>query len=192
MPATEGRYVSGPDPKDLAGLFPDLFREVVWAFGNGPTRAQFVYSKMVPPESLISNVNVVARSDGRFVVARLANGRYEMPGGTLERGEHYLDAARRELVEEVGAKLRGHRMFGHWQCQSTAARPYRPHLPHPEYYRVVLLGEVELVGDPTNPADGEQVEAVEVLTAVEAADRFTAIGRRDLADLYRLVVAAAG
>jgi 8-oxo-dGTP pyrophosphatase MutT (NUDIX family) len=110
-----------------------------------------------------------------------------VPGGTLEPGEHYLDAARRELIEEVGARLREHRVLGHWHCMSTGQRPYRPHLPHPESYRVVLLGEVELVASPTNPAGGERVEAVEMLTATEAASRFAAIGRRDLADLYRLV-----
>src|SRR4051812_28278522 len=111
---------------DLALSFPDLFREFVWAFGSNPTRAQFTYTEIAPPKSLISNVNIVARAGGGFVVARLTTGRYEVPGGTLEPGEHYLDAAGRELMEEVGAKLLAHRVMGHWHCTSTAERPYRP------------------------------------------------------------------
>ena len=65
--------------------------------------------------------------------------------------------ARRELLEEAGAQLLTFELFGAWHCRSSAPAPYRPHLPHPESYRVVGYGEVALVGAPTNPPDGEQV-----------------------------------
>jgi 8-oxo-dGTP pyrophosphatase MutT (NUDIX family) len=163
-----------------------LFEDIQW----GTISARFERCTMPPPDALISNVSVVPFVGTQVVIIRLEDGRYELPGGTREMGETIFDTARRELVEEAGAKLLDYALFGAWRCFSASEKPYRPHLPHPEFYRIAGYGEVELVGQPTNPADGEQVAAVEVVTLEAAVAKFTASGRPDLADLYRLAASA--
>jgi 8-oxo-dGTP pyrophosphatase MutT (NUDIX family) len=120
------------------------------------------------------------------VIIQVGQHAWEVPGGTLEPNEHYLDTARRELFEEVGVDLIDFHPFGAWHCHSLADKPYRAHLPHPHFYRLVGYGEVEKVSAPLNPPGGEQVTLVEVVSIDEAARRFHSIGRDDLAELYQL------
>ena len=120
------------------------------------------------------------------MVLRLQTGEWEVPGGTLEPGESYSDAISRELIEEAGARLITFEPFGAWHCFSTALKPYRPHLPHPEFYRLVGYGSVEITGNPENPEDGEQVASVEFVSIKEAIRRFQDINRFELAELYQL------
>ena len=163
--------------------YPDLFAPPNWGI---PVIARFELLREVPPQNLISNINVVPFVGDKCVIIRVANTYWEMPGGTLEPDEPYLDGVRREVLEEAGARLLDFHPFGAWDCQSQAEKPYRPHLPHPHYYRLVGYGDVEIIGAPLNPADGEQVTSVDVVTVEEAANRFHSIQRGDLADLYRL------
>lgn len=164
--------------------YPHLFREVIWPWG--PTQARFELMETAPPGHLIANVNVVPQVGDRWLILKLQDGSWEIPGGTLEPGETYLKTARRELLEEAGARLITFQLFGAWHCYSQAAKPYRPHVPFPEFYRLVGIGAVEVVQSPENPTDGEQVVRVEAVSLEMAVERFTTIGRHDLAELYRL------
>jgi 8-oxo-dGTP diphosphatase len=169
--------------------YPYLFTETTWPWG--PTRARFELRQEPPDPALIANVNIVPSYAGRWLMLRLADGAWEIPGGTLEPGESYLEAARRELREEAGALLHATQVIGAWRCRSLAVEPYRPHLPFPDFYRLVLLGEVSLDGMPGNPPGGEQVAFVELVTLAEAYERFAAQGRHDLAELYALAASRA-
>ena len=77
-------------------------------------------------------------------------------------------------------------VIGAWHCHSLADKPYRPHLPFPEYYRVVGVGEIELVASPSNPLDGEVVVLVDCVALETAVARFKAAGRLDIAEPYQL------
>lgn len=173
------------DLDEVAGRFPHLFRETYWSWGQ--TLARFeLFPEAGPPDEMIANVNLVSKCARGWLMLRLADGSWEVPGGTLEPGENYRQAMRRELHEEAGAEIKSYRLFGGWRCLSQAEKPYRPHLPFPEYYRVVALGEVLLRGAPRNPLNGEQVVAVECVTLEKAMRRFTDQGREELAELYAL------
>ena len=168
--------------RELQSRYPNLFREAV----HGAIRSRFELIEEAPPEHRIANINIVPRIGNCWLVIQLEDGRWEVPGGTLEPGEAHMDAIRRELAEEAGAELQSFRLFGAWSSHSMSAVPYRSHLPHPDFYRLVGVGTVRIVGEPEAPADGEQVANVECVPIDVAVDRFHSSGRRDLAELYEL------
>ena len=133
----------------------------------------------------MANVNLVPCTSAGWVVLVLRDGRTEVPGGTREPGESIEAALLRELLEEAGARLESFRPFGVWDCVSTSETPYRPHLPHPRFQRLLGVGRVELVTKPTI-GDGEDVVQVLTVSLEEAQARFRAIGRGDPADLHGL------
>jgi len=69
---------------------------------------------------------------------------------------------------------------------TLASRPYRPHLPQPEHFRLVFTGEIERLAVPTNSAGVLQVLAEEAVALQTAEARFQAVGRFHLAELYPL------
>ncbi len=136
-------------------------------------------------------MNVVPFTSAGWVVLAIADGRLDIPGGTREPGESMEATLRRELLEEAGATLKSFKPFGVWDCVSTAEAPYRPHLPHPRFQRLVGVGQVELVSEPTI-GNGEDVVEVLTVSLAEAQGRFCEVGRVDLADLYGLAAEVAG
>ena len=169
--------------------FPLLSQKRVWPWG--PIQAEFE-TDSEPPSELISNVNMVPYvENGDWVIIR-HGGCWGITGGTLEPGEGYLAAIERELVEEAGARLISFEYLGAWHCHSQADRPYKPHLPWPEFFRVVGYGQVEIVGDPGNPEDGEQVSEVACLPLEEACSRLSSKpdDGPELAEVYRLAALA--
>ncbi len=178
--AGTGRTAAGSE----AARFPDLFAPGRW----GPVSGTFRLIEAEPCDADVASVNVVPYTAAGWVVLVLADGRPEAPGGTREPGELIEATLRRELLEEAGARLESFRPFGVWDCVSTAEAPYRPHLPHPRFQRLVGVGRVQLVTTPTI-GDGEDVVEVLTVSLEEARARFLSVGRGDLADLYGLAAA---
>lgn len=61
---------------------------------------------------------VVVGDHGRVLLSKRANdpfaGKWDLPGGFLEEGEHPLDCLHRELREEAGIGLTDERLLGIW------------------------------------------------------------------------------
>jgi 8-oxo-dGTP diphosphatase len=139
---------------DLAARYPVLFEVRRWTFAQITPR----FTTVAPPEDLVSNVHVVAFVGDRIVLCRDDRDVWFLPGGTREPDESVHDCAVRELAEEAGARLVGDlHWFGAHRGVSDAAEPHRPHLPHPEKAWLWCYAEVEIVGAPGNPDDGEHV-----------------------------------
>ena len=168
---------------DLEEKYPHLFKEVLWEWG--PTRARFIQLDEPPPADKISNINIVPRIGDQWALLQHKNGKWDIAGGTLEPGETYLQTIKRELIEEAGAKLLSFRLIGAWHCHSLAEKPYRPHLPFPEQYRLVGVGQIEIIHAPTNPLNAEQIARVECVDLQVAIKNFLSYMRRDLAELYQ-------
>ena len=157
------------------------------SFGSGVLiRGQFELLDSTPPDNLIGHVRTVPFIGDNVVVIRMSDGRWNYPGGTLEPGETYLEAAERELLEEAGAQLIKFEPFGVFHCFSLRPEPYRPHLPYPEFYHVIGFAEVEIVSAPENPPGEEAIIEVESVSVEEASRRFAADEGEWLAQMYQL------
>ncbi|WP_245585848.1 NUDIX hydrolase [Paenibacillus pinihumi] len=165
----------------VAELPEALAKTIEW----GPVRADFTRDYDLDSQR-ISNVSMVPFIGEQCVMFQLEDGRWELPGGTLEPGEQFMQGLRREAAEELGAELKSYYVFGQFNCRSLAEKAYRPHIPHPEFVRLVGYGDVELFGEPLNPPDGEQVAAVVLMDIEEAVSRFEEQDRHDLAGIYML------
>lgn len=149
------------------GRFPELFE--TWHVPYAPVVARFATDR--PDDELVSRVHVVARHEGGVVVCRSANGWRFLPGGTREPGETLEEIVDRELVEEAGARRTGPLTWiGAHRAESDAPAPYRSHLPHPLAFWAYVATDVRVDSAPTNPADGEDVVEVAVLTVADAVD----------------------
>ena len=176
------------DDAETAARYPRLFRPAYWDFVS----ARFRLADALPSDRLIANGNVVPRVGDNWLVIRLDDDRWTVPGGTRDPGEAVETTLRRELAEESGAEIESYRVFGHWVCVSNRRKPYRPHVPYPLFYRVVAVADVCSIGEHTSAVDGETVLEVAVVPLDEAVRRFGSSGRRDLAELYLLAASLVG
>src|SRR5882757_803262 len=110
--------------------FPELFAPAFWEWGELDVR----FTTEQPPDHLISNVHVVARTEGGIVVCGNDLGWRFLPGGTREPGEP---------IEEAGARLTGPMTWlGAHRADHRRPEPYRPHLPHPVSYWSNVVADV--------------------------------------------------
>jgi len=122
--------------------------------------------------ALISNVRCAAFVDDRVVVIETEEfGLSTFPGGMLEEHEPWQRALGRELLEETGTRPLSVDVIGRIRFWSGAAEPVRAYLPFPEFHQVVTFANVEIVGEPTNPVDGEHVISVELEPVPHAVER---------------------
>ena len=127
-------------------------------------------------------------SETECLVTRRANGRWVLPGGTLEPGERWLEAAHRELMEETGALLHNIAPLGMYRSISQDTQPRLPHIPHPLHVRVVLAADAKQVKPPADPDDNSKITEVRIIKYDEAFNLFSAADR-DFAALYHLAYA---
>ncbi len=163
-----------------------LFTEHIWPWGPVKT----IFEPVEPLAELISNVNIVPFDESGWLIIRQQIG-WGIVGGTLEPGETYVETLTRELMEEAGCELVNFDILGALRMEFLTERPYRPHLPFPISYRLLVVGEVRRVARPTNPEDGENILEVATFPLEEACQR---LGKRPddgvlLAEIYKYAAA---
>lgn len=126
-----------------------------------------------PHQGLTERIPVIAAvilRDGSLLVAQRAaskrhGGMWEFPGGKVEPGETHLEAARRELQEELGLAVTG--LGRHLVSFTDPGSPF-----------VIEFVEVHATGEPV-PAEHQAVtwasrEAIRLLALAPADARFVA------------------
>jgi len=124
-------------------------------------------------------------SDTNCLITRRTNGKWVLPGGTLEPGENWVEAAKRELMEETGSHLGPIYPVGMYHCFSQEEYPRRPHLPHPKSVRVVSWANAEQVKRPFDPDIRSTIIEVRIVHFKEAGYLFDS-DTPDFGDLYQL------
>jgi 8-oxo-dGTP diphosphatase len=165
----------------------ELFKPADWGDVTAVFERFSPGTKLDAFEKQISNVCVAARTkDGDWVLVRTPNG-WELPGGTREPNEELRETIRREVLEESGAAVSSCIPIGLWKCISKLAAPYRPHIPHPIFYRLAVRAEVDASFGPTLPEVGQEtiLESC-AMSLSDARNTLTKSNKKDLADLLSL------
>jgi 8-oxo-dGTP diphosphatase len=85
-----------------AGLHRALLRLFRWL----PPSLRRVVVRSITPSFTVGAICSIERADGRVLLVRqMYRSRWGIPGGLLSRHEHAADAARREILEEVGLRV---------------------------------------------------------------------------------------
>lgn len=124
-------------------------------------------------------------SETHCLVTRRSNGKWVLPGGTVEPGESWEEAGRRELLEETGWVPGRLRPMGMYYCISRSDRPRLPHVPHPVHVRVVSWADV--VPNTEDRSDPDPHSGIVEVRAVHFSEVPALFGPEspDFGELYR-------
>ncbi len=112
-------------------------------------------------------------SNSQCLVTRRANGKWVLPGGTLEPGETWEEAGRRELMEETGRILGDLHPIGMYYSVSRSDKARLSHLPHPEHVRVVSCADVvQNTSERFDPDQDSRIVDVRTIHYRRAAELF--------------------
>jgi 8-oxo-dGTP pyrophosphatase MutT (NUDIX family) len=146
--------------------FPHLFEEYIPP--DKSLRMKFEFGTKFPND-LVGTVKMIAYIGDQYLALRVPSGWWE-PGGKRELGENYLEAIKREMLEETGCRVLDFTLFGAFHCVSLEDTPPEPGLLWPEFYFLWGYGEVEIVSEPS-PNPNEKILEVGWASLAETCAR---------------------
>jgi 8-oxo-dGTP diphosphatase len=129
---------------------PGLHRTLLRIFRLLPPSLRRAVVRRAAPSFTVGAICRIERADGRVLLVRqVYRGKWGIPGGLLARREHAADAARREVLEEVGL---------HVELLSEPATVVEPHSRRVDLvYRARPIDDAE--ADGARPCSPEISEA---------------------------------
>lgn len=113
-----------------------------------PNRSEFILDTCEPRGDLTSTAFVFpVAADGRILMANNRRRGIETPGGHIEPGETARQAAMREALEEVGARVSPPVAIGHQRMLSQGLPPKGWRYPLPLAYQSFFAARIETVED---------------------------------------------
>jgi 8-oxo-dGTP diphosphatase len=167
--AAETTVAMARDIQEIISAFPD-FNDI----SDGSSRKiEFVpFSSSIPNHRVTHAYAVPFLESGLCIAARRGDGRWCLPGGTLEPGETWTEALHRELLEETGTSIKRYAAFGAYHTAGD-----------PESYRIVCWADVEIVATPADPDGARGVVEIRQVTPSTAAGMFS-MNERHLRPVY--------
>lgn len=174
---------------DLAHRWPSLFTGHTWG------RTSFLGMRLLDGPidvSILQSVNIVPFVGEDVVLTMMSATKPLLPGGTREYGETLLQTIQREVFEECGAEIDTCVAFALLDCYSYERKPWRPHLPHPEFSRLLCFGDIRMIGGPARGQNMETISAVNVVSLPVAIRSLLTCRRPELAAIYECAAEARG
>ena len=147
----------------------------------------------LPADEELAGVHLIPfeAATGKVVIPRADDAARDdcwiMPGGTIEPGETWREAAARELLEETGARMLDVTAFGFIRLHDAGHTRWREHLAWPDSVWVVGWAEVERIGPPQATSNRAERIAEVRCTPIEEAARLLALNEAPpWADICRL------
>jgi ADP-ribose pyrophosphatase YjhB (NUDIX family) len=149
----------------LARSTPVLEIDAEWP-ASGPMRVGAHVGAEDLPRDCVTSVRVIVVVGDAIVVATNPGGSHPWPGGRLEPGESWLDAAVREVHEETGWHLDRDtvRVLGWLHLENLEPRPDDHPYPHPDFLQYVVTGRA-------STRDGDDATWVDMADGYEQSSR---------------------
>jgi 8-oxo-dGTP diphosphatase len=107
-----------------------------------PNEARYILDGVLPPRDLITSAYGFLFDGDRFLMPRLVERGWDVPGGHAEPGETPLETMQREVYEETRVQLGTVGLLGYQKIIVHRAKPSGYRYPYPVSYQVFYWGHV--------------------------------------------------